>query len=219
MRTLLILTLLASAVPAARVMASTEPAGGDAAVADTASRSADASSADASSADAAPAAGQGNPYGAHSDEELTALAAHWESLDRHQRRALLTEMKLRMARKGNRSDDIHIRSERRYGRIIRQPDGQVIHIETQVIHVRPVNPDELEARQSYGVGFEQRIGRRRHELHGGTAEAGTADAPADADGETDGQPSLNGVLESLVPSTQAPPISRLPVYQVSDPKP
>lgn len=156
-------------------------------------------------------------YGDHSDEELTELAAHWDSLNRHQRRALLTEMKLRMARKGAHKEVIHIRTERRYGRIISQSDGQVIHIETQVVHVRPVDPDELKDQQSFGVGFEQRIGRRHHELDARSADAAAAAAAGDVG--TDGQPSLNGVLDSLVPSTQAPQVNRLPVYPVSNPKP
>lgn len=96
-----------------------------------------------------------------SDEELTAMAARWDSLDRHERRVLLTEMKARMARRGGPSGALRIRTERRYGRIIRQADGRVIRIETQVVHVRPASPEELTAaRQGFGVGFEQRVGRR-----------------------------------------------------------
>lgn len=173
--------------------------------------------------------GSKNPYGGHSDEELTALAAHWDSLDRHQRRALLTEMKLRMARNGKRKGVIHIRTERRYGRIIRQSDGRVIHIETQVVRVRPLDPDALEAHQSFGVGFEQRIGRRQsqqQDSRDASADSRTVQragipppVPGDGAGQGVGSPSLNGVLESLAPSTQAPQMNRLPVYQVSDPKP
>lgn len=157
-----------------------------------------------------------NPYRQHTDEELTALAGDWDSLDRYQRRALLTEMKLRMARNGERKGVIHIRTERRYGRLIRQSDGRVIHIETQVVHVRPVGPDELEARRSFGIGFEHRVGQREQNLVG-TEDAQPASAPDE--GAVDAQPSLNSILESLTPSTQAPEMRRLPIYQASDPKP
>jgi hypothetical protein len=96
-----------------------------------------------------------------SDEDLTAMAARWDSLGKHERRVLLTEMKARMARQGGPSSTLRIRTERRYGRIIRQADGRVIRIETQVVHVRPASPDELTAaRQAFGVGFEQRVGSR-----------------------------------------------------------
>jgi hypothetical protein len=99
-----------------------------------------------------------NPFGASSDEELTALAARWDTLDLHERRALLTEMKLRMARRGTPAGDvIHIRTERRYGRIIQQPDGRVIRIETQVVEVRPVGEDDLQDDGGFGVGFERRV--------------------------------------------------------------
>lgn len=158
------------------------------------------------------------PYRHRSDEELTALAADWDSLGRHERRELLTEMKLRMARGGERKSLIRIRTERRYGRLIRQPDGRVIHIETQVVHVRPLDPEEeATARRSFGLGFEQRVGRR--EQAGPAPRAGSTDpAPGSADLGGDAR-TLQDVLDALAPSTQAPPVNRLPVYQVSEPKP
>jgi hypothetical protein len=156
-----------------------------------------------------------NRYESRSDEELTVLAADWDSLDRHQRRALLTEMKLRMARNGKRNPVIHIRTERRYGRLIRQSDGRVIRIETQVVHVRPVDPEDLKARQSFGVGFEQRVARREEQdLTPSGAQAAGATEPAVVGDEA----TLESVLESLAPSTQAPVVNRLPIYQASDPK-
>jgi hypothetical protein len=153
-----------------------------------------------------------NPYHDRSDEQLTALAADWDSLDRHQRRALLTEMKVRMARNGKRGNVLHIRTERRYGRLIRQSDGRVIRIETQVVHVRPVSPEDLEARKSFGVGFEQRVARR------GERHPARAGGSADPDIDADDQPSLDDVLKSLAPATRAPAVDRLPIYQVSDPE-
>lgn len=99
-------------------------------------------------------------YAAHSNEALTALAAEWDTLDRHERRALLTEMRQRMARRGAPGTGvIQIRTERRYGRIV-APDGRVIRIQTQVVRVRPATEAEaLAARTAgFGVGFERRSG-------------------------------------------------------------
>ncbi|MEQ8482791.1 MAG: hypothetical protein RIB46_00345 [Pseudomonadales bacterium] len=125
-------------------------------------------------AGAAPASvGAGGDLRARSDEDLTVMAADWDALDRHQRRLLLTEMKARMARGGNRGSVLRIRTERRYGRIIRQADGRLIRIETQVVHVRPASPEELTAaRQGFGVGFEQRVRSRSERFSGGELVAG-----------------------------------------------
>ncbi len=110
-------------------------------------------------------------YETHSDQELTNLAAQWDGLSTQQRRALLTEMKSRMASGESAGPVMQIRSERRYGRIIRQPDGRVIRIETNVVRVRPVTPDMLDrarAQAGFGVGFEKRVaGKARRQGAGG----------------------------------------------------
>jgi hypothetical protein len=152
-----------------------------------------------------------NPYAARSDEELTVLAANWDALGQTERRALLTEMKRRMARKGDHSGVIRIRTERRYGRIIRQPDGRVIRIETQVVHVRPLDEGDIEqARQGYGVGFERRVARR------GEAEALSPEQPDDTRGRVSIPSDVFDVLEDLQPPPLTDP---LPVYRASDPAP
>jgi hypothetical protein len=156
------------------------------------------------------------PYREYTDQDLTALAADWDSLDRHQRRALLTEMKLRMARKGNEVNLLHIRTERRYGRLIRKSDGRVIRIETQVVHVRPVKPEDLSARRSFGIGFEHRVARQKERLVAAPAAGSEPVVTIESAGESDPEPSLNGVLDSLAPSTQAPVLNRLPIYPASD---
>lgn len=153
-----------------------------------------------------------------SDERLTALAADWDELDRHQRRALLTEMKVRMARNGKRGDVIHIRTERRYGRIVRQPDGRLVRIETQVVHVRPLDLDDPEGRHSFGVGFEQRVARRE-ERRAETPATENAPPAGNVAIEDEVEVSLDTILEALAPSTQAPVVNRLPIYQASDPEP
>jgi hypothetical protein len=155
----------------------------------------------------------GNPYGDSSDEELTVLAANWDALGQQERRALLTEMKRRMARKGDHSGVIRIRTERRYGRIIRQPDGRVIRIETQVVHVRPLDEGDIEApaRQGYGVGFERRVARR--------GESGSESADA---GNSERGPEVsvpNVLLEGRDPLPPTPLRDPLPVYRASDPAP
>lgn len=162
-----------------------------------------------------------NPYGARSDEELTALAADWDALDRHQRRALLTEMKLRMARQGDGKGVIHIRTERRYGRLIRQPDGRVIRIETQVVHVRPLAPGELppadapQGRHSFGVGFEQRVARRAR----GSSPDGDSSGTEGAGEGTPDAPVVGELFEDLETGPDALIRAPLPIYQVADPAP
>ncbi len=96
-----------------------------------------------------------NPYADASDEALTKFAAQWDELEADQRRALLAEVKMRMARQGSSGGVLRIRLQRRYGTVIRRGRATIR------IEVRPV----LKARQEFGVGFEQR-----------TAEASSAQA-------------------------------------------
>lgn len=95
-------------------------------------------------------------YSAKTDQEINALLANWDLLGEDERRALLPEVKFRMIRSKDRGSVIHIRTERRFGRIVRRADGKVLRIETGVIRLRPVPKDE----QRYGVGFEQRHAQR-----------------------------------------------------------
>lgn len=89
--------------------------------------------------------------------ELTELSARWDDLDSAQRRALLQEVKRRMARDGNARDGVlMIRTQRRYGRMVRQADGRVLRIETKVVRIRPANPGKLPTQPAFGVGFERR---------------------------------------------------------------
>ena len=120
-----------------------------------------------------------------SDARLTRMAAHWDRLPTEQRRALLREMKLRMARQQGRGGAPKIHAERRFGKLVRRPDGSVVRVETRVIRIRPPQqqapaaPAQAEAqadapatrvhsepvatqRESapqprFGVGFERRI--------------------------------------------------------------
>ena len=90
------------------------------------------------------------------DRELTELAAGWEALSEEQRRALLTEIKSRMHTNAGKRPVLTIETERRYGRLVRQPDGSLVRIETteHVVRYR-VLPEDASG-HLFGVGFEQR---------------------------------------------------------------
>jgi hypothetical protein len=100
-------------------------------------------------------------YAAKSDKELTALSAQWQELPRLDRQVLLREVKMRMARQRGRQGSVQIRTERRFGRLLRQADGSVVRVETRVVQVRPATEGE-QAKQvrmrksAYGTGFERR---------------------------------------------------------------
>ena len=95
-------------------------------------------------------------YADKTDRELTELAAGWESLSEDQRRALLTEMKARMHSNSDKAPVLTIQTERRYGRIVRQPDGSLVRIETteHIVRYQPLPEDAGD--RPFGLGFEQR---------------------------------------------------------------
>lgn len=110
------------------------------------------------------------------------MASNWDGLDAATRRTLLKEMQRRMAsarraRSGNRNPEVgqgvlQIRTERRFGRRVRQSDGSLVTIETRVVRVRQraaatgqsvvteVTADQRAA-ERFGLGFEQRSAARR----------------------------------------------------------
>jgi hypothetical protein len=101
----------------------------------------------------------GTLYADRSDDELTQIAAGWEQLSQDERRALLSEVRARMAQTRTSSTPmVRIRTERRYGRIIRQPDGSVLRIERRegTVEYRPMPEDA--AGRPFGIGFEHRLG-------------------------------------------------------------
>ena len=97
-------------------------------------------------------------YADRSDQQLTELAAGWEDLSEDERRALLTEIKARMhsSANANRAPSLTIKTERRYGRIFRSPDGSLVRIETTEHTIRYRPAPEGASDQPFGVGFEQR---------------------------------------------------------------
>jgi hypothetical protein len=97
-------------------------------------------------------------YADKTDRELTELAAGWESLSEDERRALLTEIKARMHTNSDKAPVLTIHTERRYGRIVRQPDGSLVRIETteHIVRYQPMPEDAGD--RPFGLGFEQRAG-------------------------------------------------------------
>ncbi len=110
------------------------------------------------------------------DRELTELAAGWEALSEAERRALLTEIKARMHTNSGKVPVLTIKTERRYGRIVRQPDGSLVRIETTEHVVRYQRLPEDTADRAFGVGFEQRSGAPATEP--GKAEADPVSPPS-----------------------------------------
>lgn len=114
-----------------------------------------------------------------SDEELTALTAQWGQLSAAERRVLLAEVRGRMQQKRRAAQVTpRVKVTRRYGRIIRKPDGSVV-VQTHVIgpaadasqeaqsqtHLRaseqmPPNTEGQRPQQgvriTFGFGFERR---------------------------------------------------------------
>lgn len=136
---------------------------------------------------------------ARSDASLTEMAGDWDNLSASDRRKLLSEVQRRMDRQRARNTaaaarraaaqssaaqparegTLRIRTERRFGRKIRQPDGSVVTISGRVVQNRHATPPAgssasapasanrapvVRARSSrprFGVGFERRSDGRR----------------------------------------------------------
>ena len=151
---------------------------------------------------AAPAAAeQPVSYANASDAELTALGAHWNDLSSEERQALLSEVKMRMARarsQGAATGVLRIKLRRRYGAV---PPGAGngnlrIRVTARKQGSKPVGepsgqpfgepsgqPVGQPSGQPFGVGFEQRTGRRSAPApQAATPEVQNAAAkPADSD--------------------------------------
>ena len=106
---------------------------------------------------ALPSAADPNPYAEYSDDQLTRVAADWESLSSEERRDFFLEMRRRMAEHG-RGQAMPVEVRRRFGRTVRGPDGSVVHIEQVVrIRSRPPEASAVEGPDDYGKGFERRV--------------------------------------------------------------
>ena len=107
-----------------------------------------------------------NLYQAYTDEELSEIASDWQSLTTEERRHYFIEIRRRMAEAGKKREDPPIIvGERRFGRIIPQPDGSVLRIEGVVRYregdaTRYTTGGDATGRAmppGYGTGFEQRV--------------------------------------------------------------
>ena len=111
------------------------------------------------------AADSDNLYQAYTDEELSEIASDWQSLTTEERRDYFIETRRRMAEAGKKREDApRIVGERRFGRIIPQPDGSVLRIEGVVRYregdaTRGATGDATGGATppGYGTGFEQRV--------------------------------------------------------------
>lgn len=159
-------------------------------------------------------------YANATNEELDALGARWGYLSAPERRALLAEVRRRMAQGSNVSGNVgkvRIQTTRQFG-VVKRPDGTMIRVERRVIRMIP-------AEQGYGTGFEQRTARdesslpatpqeaqrraleqERLKFRNGTQSATAAGAPQDGI-------AAEGVMPASTPSTvpelpDASPVSR-----------
>ena len=99
------------------------------------------------------AAAQPVSYATATDEELTALSAHWNDLAPDERRALLSEVKMRMARarsQGAATGVLSIKLRRRYGAV---PSGAA----KGDLHIQVTTRKQVS--KPFGVGFERRTGQ------------------------------------------------------------
>ena len=111
-----------------------------------------------------------------SDSELTQLTAQWSQLSPSERRNLLAEVRGRMAANQQARPSMGIRVQRRYGRLVRKPDGSVV-MQTRIVEMRPAHPnqghvriqqlrsadDMPRTRVTFGIGFEQRSKSRQEQ--------------------------------------------------------
>jgi len=90
-------------------------------------------------------------YTTATNEELDALGARWGYLSAPERRALLAEVRRRMAQNTGNTGGVRIQSTRQFG-VVKRLDGTTIRVERRIIRMIPAD-------QGYGTGFEQRADR------------------------------------------------------------
>ncbi len=100
------------------------------------------------------------------NQELDALGARWGYLSAPERRALLAEVRRRMAQNNGVSGNtgkVRIQATRQFG-VVKRPDGTTVRVERRIIRMIPVD-------QGYGTGFEQRAARDDGSLPATSQEA------------------------------------------------
>jgi hypothetical protein len=96
-------------------------------------------------------------YANATNEQLDALGARWGYLSAPERRALLAEVRRRMAQNTENTGRVRIQTTRQFG-VVQRPDGTTIRVERRIIRMIPANQGPGE-QQGYGTGFEQRAAR------------------------------------------------------------
>lgn len=161
------------------------------------------------------AADNESAFKSYTDEELSQVAADWQSLTSEERRDYFIEVRRRMAEAGKRPVDPagmpQVVGERRFGRIIPQPDGSVLRIEGVVRYRgRGVGEDGVGENGVGGVG------------ESGVGESGVAGNVANDASETETPPDYGtGFVQRVEQSGEAagdpavqPPV-RAPVVPVA----
>jgi hypothetical protein len=158
-------------------------------------------------ASARPALAAPVSYADLSDAALDDAVGQWADLSVDERRALLTEIHHRMAAAGKRPV-LRLRTERRFGYRVEQPDGRVVRIERrqQVIRYRSLDPDA-----GFGVGFERRTGQPLVRPASAVVELLPESSAAPV------APSPEGPLLP-VPAAGGTPVFQLPVSEVRVPE-
>ena len=99
-------------------------------------------------------------YASVSDEDLTAIAARWDGLSAQQRRALLSEVKLRMRQNSGGERVLRANTSRRYGTVVRHANGARATLRVEVRAAKK-HGKQAKGDQDYGVGFERRARQDR----------------------------------------------------------
>jgi len=149
-------------------------------------------------------------YADASDADLQALSASWDELSGDQRRALLTEIHQRMIAAGKKPV-LRIRTERRFGYRVPQPDGSVVTIERrqEIVRYRSVDPS-----QPFGVGFEKRTRQLPQPTAVSDLIAADAPRPGSAAARRVGDADADTGAQQPVPPASGIPIYQLPIRQV-----
>ena len=116
-------------------------------------------------ADEAPAASPPplNPYAMLTNEQLAGVADRWDALDQDQRRWFFAEVRKRLTADGGAAD-IPIRSNVRFGQVVRARDGTVVRIGKVEVARQPRAAASRNDPRAYGFGFERRRSGQREPM-------------------------------------------------------
>lgn len=114
----------------------------------------------------------GNPYTAMSDEQMSVLAGTFEDLDHDERRWFLTEVRKRMAAKGERPR-IPVAERGRFGRVVRNVGNADANGNSEETSNTAADPaDETDpGTKVYGTGYERSVEPERDATTGQSLRA------------------------------------------------